>query len=209
MLRELYESYDIALVVCKTHSVDTIHASNIAYLAFFYGAVGDVSKSILSSRLGSKFNESFLNDLFKNFEERRQSVDKNAFHYKIFDGHQSRLGHYYRHLFQSVNYINAQNTETLSYIEKYQYIKTMRAQLSTQEQMLLFWNSVSDIGMDWEKGSKVVLDNDKLITKYNLIKNIPDGYSKYISPRKYYPLVEYEGLEQKPVGRASLEARYC
>lgn len=209
LLRELYESYDVALDACEAHSIDTRQVPNIAYLAFFYGAVGEVSKSILSNRLKSKFDESFMADLFVRYEKRRKSIDSNTFHYEVFDGHQSRLGHYYRHLYQSVNYINAQGSETLSYDEKYQYIKTLRAQLSTQEQLLLFWNSVSDIGLAWEKSTKVVLEDDKLITKYNLIKNIPEGYSKHISPREHYPLVNYEGLKQKPIGRASLEARYC
>ncbi|MES9824148.1 MAG: putative phage abortive infection protein [Candidatus Thiodiazotropha endolucinida] len=209
LLRELYESYRIALSACKTHSIESGQAPNIAYLAFFYGAAGETSKSILTNRLRNRYSESFINELFLLYENRRNDIDKEDFAYEIFDGHQSRLGHYYRHLFQTVSYINDQPSDTLSYREKYQYVKTLRAQLSTQEQLLFFWNSISDIGLAWEKDKSIVLEDRKLITKYNLVKNVPEGYSKYISTRDYYPIVEYEGLSRKPEGRDALENSYC
>jgi hypothetical protein len=227
MLRELYESYKVACSVCKKHLINQTDVPNIAYLAFFYGAVGDVSEEILRNHLSAKkYNNNFLDELFKQYKNRRTEIgDKKfdckifdghqwteiggkKFDYKVFDGHQSRLGHYYRHLFQVVTYIDGQPKSVLNYREKYQYIKTLRAQLSTQEQLLFFWNSISDLGLAWEKDSNIILDNNKLITKYNIVKNIPEGYSKYVEVRDHYPLVDYEELQEKPAGRTELERIY-
>jgi hypothetical protein len=109
---------------------------------------------------------------------------------KYYNGHQNRIGHYYRHLFQSFKYIKM-NTE-IDEDEKYFYAKTMRAQLSTFEQALLFINSVSSLGQKWE------LDSDiKLITDFHLIKNLPGTHFMNIRYNKFYPGIEYESLDIK------------
>lgn len=133
-------------------------------------------------------------------------VEKNEYYYdnnfiKYYGGHQHRLGHYYRHLFQTVKFVNSQ--KRLTEDEKYFYVKTLRAQLSTYEQALLFVNSLSILGMPWEinpdfRKSKFDLINEKrlaknrLITKYNLIKNLPGENILGIGYRHYYPNVKYE-----------------
>jgi len=117
-------------------------------------------------------------------------------YFRYYGGHQFKLGHYYRHLYQSVKYIDGQ--KNLSYSEKYEYLKTLRAQLSTPEQYLLFFNTISSLGRPWEFdqiNSKTPLKNFNcyLITKYNFIKNVPDTYFiNLIEMKKYYPLVHFE-----------------
>lgn len=119
-------------------------------------------------------------------------------HYvKYYGGHQFRLGHYFRHLFQTVRYMNEQ--VDLPYEEKYGYIKLLRAQLSNYEQALLFFNSLSQLGRKWEmdavintKCTNYSRADFELITKYNLIKNIPVGAQLGIEPNQYYKSVEYE-----------------
>lgn len=123
---------------------------------------------------------------------------------KFYGGHQIRLGHYFRNLFQTINYVNGQ--KFLSFEEKYKYTKLLRAQLSTHEQALLFINSISLIGNVWEIDHLMEWDlnipnkeifNRQLITKYNLIKNIPgESLLSNISFRKYYPDIKYEGETQ-------------
>lgn len=116
---------------------------------------------------------------------------------KYYSGHQFRLGHYYRHLFQTVNFINS--SINISYKTKYDYIKTLRAQLSTYEQAVLFLNSLSKMGETWEIYPEINLELPKfsihdfeLITKYNLIKNLP-GESIYgIHFKDFYRDIEYE-----------------
>jgi len=86
--------------------------------------------------------------------------------------HNVLLGHYYRHMFQMLKLV--ENTSFLDEKEKYGYAKQLRAQLNDDEQVLLYYNSLSDIGKDWivELGQK---DRKKmcLIARFRMIKNIP------------------------------------
>ena len=120
---------------------------------------------------------------------------------KYYGGHQHRLGHYFRHLFQTYKYLNYH--PDLDDKEKYFYGKTLRAQLSTYEQALLFINSISNLGMKWEFSPEIDLEstteNDikksKLITRYNLIKNLPGYHLFGLRYKTYYPDVKYESEE--------------
>lgn len=132
---------------------------------------------------------------------------------RYYGGHQYKLGHYFRHLFQTVKYIDEKCI--LSYQEKYDYIKTLRAQLSTIEQYLVFFNSLSFMGRAWEFENIIDdnLDNNNvdkwLITKYNFIKNIPDLYpfEDVLLINNYYPEVNFE-FENKPSSRVNVEKRF-
>jgi Putative phage abortive infection protein len=83
--------------------------------------------------------------------------------YFPFDGHVNRLGHYYRHLFQTATYVVEQDETLLDYDMKYSYIKTLRAQLSNHEQLLLYYNSLAWFDAEWRE----------ILTKYRFIKNLP------------------------------------
>jgi hypothetical protein len=112
---------------------------------------------------------------------------------KYYGGHQFRLGHYFRHLFQSFKFIDEQNN--LSEPEKYSYAKMMRAQLSYYEQALLFVNSVSHLGMKWELDSEfnpISGIKPKYITRYNLIKNLQGSHFNGVKFKRYYPDISYE-----------------
>lgn len=128
---------------------------------------------------------------------------------KYYGGHQYKLGHYFRHLYQSVKYIHVQRI--LSYDEKYDYIKTLRAQLSTVEQYLLFYNSLSFMGREWElnyvsKGETA--KNKFLFTKYNFIKNLPDlTVLGEVDIRAYYPDIQFE-FEYRLKSRELMEEAY-
>lgn len=120
---------------------------------------------------------------------------------KYYGGHQFRFGHYFRHLFQTVKFID--NDKYLTDDEKYYYIKILRGQLSNYEQLMLFINSLSQLGRTWEisKKEKSRKENSKredLITYYNLIKNIPIQYVVgTIDLLVYYPEVDYECIPKK------------
>jgi len=118
---------------------------------------------------------------------------------KYYGGHQYKLGHYFRHLYQQVKYIN--NLRLYDYADKYDMLKTLRAQLSSPEQYVIFFNSVSFVGRAWEYES-IMLNNDTnhyFISKYNLIKNLPELTLLVDNPsilpinlRHFYPLVSFE-----------------
>jgi hypothetical protein len=119
---------------------------------------------------------------------------------KYYGGHQHRFGHYFRHLFQSFKYLSQQNFLTED--ERYFYGKSIRSQLSTYEQYLLFFNSLSSIGMRWEYNADIenlengnLPENFKFITRYNLIKNLPGSQYYEFGYRKFYPKVDFEYKE--------------
>ncbi len=138
--------------------------------------------------------------LFQNSKSMEQgssfpySVCNNIFANKYYGGHQHRFGHYLRHLFQTFKFLSSQNYLTRD--EKYFFGKTIRAQLSTYEQFLLFFNSLTSLGMKWEYNSEIK-DKDsqedyKFITRYNLVKNLPGSQYYDFTYRKFYPKVNFE-----------------
>jgi hypothetical protein len=83
--------------------------------------------------------------------------------YKPFQGHQGKLGHYFRHLYQLIKFVDS--SEILTFEEKYDYVRIIRAQLSVYEQILIYYNSFASFGKVW-------IDQDYIVN-YKLIKNIP------------------------------------
>jgi hypothetical protein len=112
---------------------------------------------------------------------------------KYYGGHQHRLGHYYRHLYQSYKLLDRSTLITAN--DKYDYSKLIRAQISTYEQILLFLNSLSSLGRKWQLTS----DNDKrndFIETYQVIKNVPGVQLYDIKYKKFYPKIVYETNEE-------------
>lgn len=188
----------------------------ISYLITFFGVNNSstnylkqlIHELIISSLAKLEFDMGF-NILIDNHKQQKKKNDTNSKKtYLKYDGHQSRLGHYYRLLFQIVTYINEQPTALIPYKEKYDYIKTLRAQLSTHEQALFLYNAISPLGHTWELDSKITDDNKKLITKYNFIKNLPIGITREINPKTYFPDVFFEYDKTKTVTRKLIEQRY-
>lgn len=89
-------------------------------------------------------------------------------------GYSTALGHYYRHIFQTVCFVDKQ--EDLNDKEKYDYVKMLRAQLSDYEQVLFYYNALSSMGYPWIQAKG---DDLPLIIKYRMIKNIPH-FIRYI-----------------------------
>lgn len=113
------------------------------------------------------------------------------FYYFPFDGHVNRLGHYYRHLFQTVKYIIEQTFITED--EKYGYIKMLRAQLPNFEQLLLYYNALAWFDEEWKE----------IFTKYRFIKNLPLPLADFhVRPEKHF---EKEIAELNKQGIAMFE----
>lgn len=128
----------------------------IAYGFFFYGS------------------EKFL--LKSNVDEEKQILE----HVKhllvlsnsIVKPHNVLLGHYYRHIYQMLRLVERANF--LDEDEKYVYAKQLRAQLNDDEQVLLYYNSLSDIGKAWIEGVGQKQRNKMcLMARFRMIKNIP------------------------------------
>ena len=76
------------------------------------------------------------------------------------------------------------------------------------EEVVLFYNSLSDLGIAWEYSYLNNQDfNNMLITKYNLIKNIPENFTKF-SVSLFYPQVFFEYMTSESSSRSILEDKY-
>ena len=88
------------------------------------------------------------------------------------------LGHYYRHLYNMVNYID-KNDFTKNFKKKEEYVKLIRSQLSDYEEILLYYNSLAPLGRPWNlPKNQTEIDKMSLICKYRLLKNCP-SYIEY------------------------------
>lgn len=109
---------------------------------------------------------SFSAKIEKN-KDRKESTSyaKLHFNYKPFSGHASRLGHYFRHLYLIVK--STVNSPIITeYKDKMRYLKILRAQLSNHEQILMFYNWLSNYGGDWEN------EKHAFFTEYCMIHNL-------------------------------------
>ena len=165
----------------------------LSYLYFFYGY-----NNIFAEKLkGVKLSIVDIVDLNAYLEE-------NGY---VYNPAYKDFGIYFRQLYQIVVYINEK--KVLTYKEKYNYIKILRVRLNIEEQYLLFLNSFIASGRNWEFDQTFI--NDKFITKYNLIKNIPKEYPQIIGLdfRVEYPNVFYEFQgNEKSDERKKLELNY-
>ncbi|MCG6170158.1 putative phage abortive infection protein [Leptospira sanjuanensis] len=191
MLRE----YRILLRIVKKE-IERLHliynneeVVNISYLIFFYG-VGKTSTKILTNALARypKFLIKKLVIKLQNPKTIKKVRKKSKLSYIPFQGHQSRLGHYYRNLYAIVKFVHYQRIN----IDKYEYVRNIRSQLSNHEQALLLINIISDIGLTWKK--------EFFLEKYRLVRNIPKGFfneSKEFDPTHYLPAkyMEYNDIE--------------
>jgi uncharacterized membrane protein len=148
----------VAILDPTTPSLDQLQ---IAYYVVFFG-IGSNSSPQMREALkstGCRLTSEQLD--FIEYELRAKRTLEPYWH---FDGHQSRLGHYYRHLYQTISYVSAQ---TLA-INKSEYTKTIRAQLSNHEQALLLVNSLTPIGWKWW--------TEGYMLDYQMVKNLPKGF---------------------------------
>ena len=143
-------------------------------------------KSIASNTMLPKNNFAFGNDpqglvyyylyfllcfFKKNMMPYRFDPDLLSYRYlsgsNLFSGHYAELNHYYRHLYQMVKIIANYDGNIFDYDEKRKYLRMLRAQLTNDEQQLLFcnWLSGVEFGKDWEN------DKNHFFTEYRMIHN--------------------------------------
>src|SRR5579862_999669 len=164
----------------------------VSYYCLFFGT-GPNSTRQLQATLEEieELDKEFVSEIIKTLgddEIKNSAKAKRQFPYTPFEGHQSRLGHYYRHLYQTVCLVHRSPLR----INKYEYIKTLRAQLSTHEQALLFVNALTPMGRRWF--------DEELIFLYRFVKNIPGGFfdkTIEIDLMIYFPIGYFEFQENK------------
>ncbi len=206
-----------------TLNIDNWSILELTYVIFFYG-VGVTGRKNIKSLFSEKYDKDYIRFLlnylsnksveYKSSDElktnwsnilifRNFMKPNNGAFDKYYNGHQSNLGHYYRHMYMIIRFINEQ--KKLDYNQKWEYSKLLRTQLSNHEQVLFFLNSISIIGRDWEYEKSNL--NEKLITKYDLIKNIPKGIRDKYGVEDFYPDVVYEDYKKNTTYREYLEKK--
>lgn len=148
----------------------------ISYLILYFGISKSAREDLLNSL--SAYDSTLIEEIIKEVYQIKTSYNPGVVYY---GGHQVRLGHYFRHMFLTVKFVD--NTKFLSPKEKYNYVKILRTQLSQFELGIFLINSLS-IGKKWEgKG---------FISKYKLVKNLPPNFIKGVNPKIYYYGFKYE-----------------
>lgn len=138
---------------------------------------------------GDSYHVSYKKDgRYKKLEEGMAGIYKS--HIPVVVGHEQRyrngyfdgqLGHYFRTIYQIVTFVDGQ--ELLGVEEKYRYVKMLRAQMSDYEQILFYYNALSNMGHPWVTANQPY----SLIIKYRLIKNLPHFFEYfYADPRRYF-----------------------
>ena len=164
----------------------------ISYYALFFGVGPNSSRMLKESLKG--YDQIFVKEfelLLNNNKNKNKVKSEMHFRFTPFEGHQSRLGHYFRHLYQTVCFVDNCKLD----IDKYEYIKTIRAQLTTHEQAVLFINCLTPVGEIWFKKN--------LLLRYRFIQNIPSGFfdkNEEIDLDSYFPQDYFEWQErEKPL----------
>lgn len=155
MRNELHTLLDIASQFNRTLSIeDYLECYNIYFWG--YNGFGDFKS----------FN---INDLtiadWKNNSPVRVS---------LYTGYSDKLGHYYRHLYQMVKFVAKE--KSIEEKQKKKYLKMLRAQLSNNEQMMLFYNWLAKgYGDAWEENVETLKVEEKknyFFTRYRMIHNL-------------------------------------
>jgi hypothetical protein len=181
MITELKAVYE--MVCAKIPENENYQIFDLSYFIFFDGL--DSFERFLneeSEKGESVYKDSCFTELLYQLKIARRNHSETSgkannffdiklhFKYKPFSGHQSRLGHYYRHLFQTVKFVVNYDGEVLSYSDKRNYLRILRAQLSNHEQLMLFYNWYSGYGSKWEQEK-----GNHFFTNYRMIHNIPES----------------------------------
>lgn len=162
--REMMSIYD--LLDNKLFVLDELSKEEklgVSFIILFFG-FGKRSNNITRTYLNfisKKIDLESLRDFFNKNEVRKKISENAPINFKSVGGHQTRLGHYFRNLFFCVKEVHC--NKFLSVTEKKEYMKYLRVQLNTYEQILLLANSLTVLGKDWEE----------YIVIYRLVKNIP------------------------------------
>lgn len=181
-------------------NLTNIEISKLSYLIFYYG-IGENSTRVLRGIIDRIYPQKLIDAILAKVEEslmqhklcksqnllneHLQSLPsyQNLFPYIPFGGHQSRLPHYFRNLFHLIKYTNNREPNK----QPKDFVKLVRAQLTTQEQALIALHSLSISGSWFDTESKT-----NFIDEFHLIKNIPEWF---FAPEELSLLQEFPNVK--------------
>lgn len=157
----------------------------------FKGRILNLSRDhtmVKSHKLNAKTNRQAISFIAKIISFKNDAYDTPKKRYKkIQDNRNDILGHYFRNLFQIMKFVDEYNDVELG---KTKYTKLLRAQLSSFELVVLFFNCLEN-----------VVDNGEfaaLLIKYEILKHIKINYNEYrksasidVAPIETKDLIQY------------------
>jgi hypothetical protein len=160
----LLSDFNVCLKATVKHypELGTRETVDVAYTLFFYGSTLAGRESLKETYAPVKIN-AILNDISTKRNRLTQRYPEAKGH--RLSGNQARLSNYYRNLYAIYTFIDESD---LPAGEKRSILKTMRTKMNNHEQALLALNICSHLGAKWE--------HEKLLTKYEPIKNIPRAF---------------------------------
>lgn len=209
-IEEIIKEFEILLEIfkkCNDNLLDQI-VFNKTYKVFFNG-IDELSDQINKNN-SNNTKQHFINeDILKYIEKvRKHLIYPNDIMWdnsdltddlktKVFNlkstfelKHGNFLSSYFRNLFHTVKYITTQN---ISYNNKMNLMRMLRAQMSNQEQALLFYNWLAnDFGGKWEEDKN---EGNNFFTEYCLIHNL--WYNKLFCDNFIETKIQY--LKEKKV----------
>ncbi len=161
----------------KYYQLTEEQIADIVYIIFYYGIDGSWV-SFIESKL--ERYAPISNELASNIQA-KINLNPNL---KIGRTNQTNLSTYFRNMYNAIKMVD--ESKFLAESEKKELIKIYRAQLSNPELYVLFFNVLSRFGKKWKE--------NKYITTYQLLKNIPHNYCDNYIPNDFFPM-EYEDDE--------------
>ena len=148
-------------------SEGTIDIFNKTYRIFFFGI------DLMANHLKKETVEFFRNFVFQNSNTLvwQNHPKLTPIKDSLFTGRIDQLVPYYRHLFLLVKTVTQADEDLFPYADKRQFLRILRAQLSSAEQTLLYYNWKSGYGKQWEEDSTKPGSNH-FFTDYRMIHNI-------------------------------------
>lgn len=157
-------------------NLDKEQKLHIIYMVFYYG----IDKKSFDFLQG-KIKEDITVDLLRTILDKiliQIQEDKDL---KLGRTNQTSLSAYFRNMYNLIKFVD--NDKYLNKDEKKDLITIYRAQLSSPELYVLFFNLRSYFGKKW--------NNNKYVERYELLKNIPKDYCDGYNPEDYYK-IEYD-----------------
>lgn len=150
----------------------------IVYMIFYYG----IDRQWIEF-LQDKIKEDIDPDLLKKILDKIvDEIEKNELKWKLGRANQTSLSSYFLNMYNLIKLID--NDKYLSKQEKKDLITIYRAQLSSPELYVLFFNLRSYFGKKW--------NNKGYVERYELLENIPKNYCDGYNPGDYYKKIRFE-----------------
>jgi len=129
--------------------------------------------------LGRECFKEFYNNFRQSYGAEVRNTNKedlsfiDSVYVKFYGQHQSDLPHYFRNLYSVINFV-----KTADISNKFFYTDLIRAQLSTHEQLILFYHCLSRYGKENLK---------PMVVEFQLLKEMPEDLLKESFHQQYYP----------------------